>query len=315
MAIDETQNVNDLIVAICQDVDGIGPTTANAVAADFMGNFSEFLDADAVRLEAIANSKKKRYLNDAQIHGVLDGKKPYIGKILIREAWIFHIGRQFLKTVVRNLKSLKLSDIDINPFLAIALELKTSGQVLKFNLYQSVTRSIVTSWGSVVETLLARCGGEKFISKNSGRSGRRPDITKIIAGKQYFLQVKSGPNTMNVDMVNSLNEVIDEYSKSDPDAKMLLGMTYGTKKMISSQIRTNLQNFDESVLIGRELWSFISEQKDYHKRIFEILDTSSAGILTMPFTDMMAEKLEELVLEWKLHYVGMDLQQVLDHYM
>ena len=315
MAIDEAQNVNDLIVSICIEADGIGPTYANAVAADFMGNFSEFLNADAARLQAIANSKGKRYLNDSQINGILNGKKPFLGKDLIREAWIFHIGRQFLKTVVRNLKGLKLDDIDINPFLAIALELKSSEQVLKFNLYQSVTRSIVTSWGSVVETLLARCGGEKFITKNSGRAGRRPDITKTVNGKRYFVQVKSGPNTMNIDMVNSLNEVIYEYSKSEPDVKMLLGMTYGTKKMISGQIRSTLHNFDDSILIGRELWSFISEQKDYHKKIFEILDTSSSGILNMPFTDMMAEKLEELVLEWKMRYVGMDLQQVLDNYM
>jgi hypothetical protein len=284
------------------------------VAVDFSANFKEFLSADKKRLAAIKTSKGKAVLSDEQIKAILLEKTPLKPYTDINEAWVYFIGRDFLINQVAHLEEMNLSSLDINPFLAIALELKTPAEILKFNLYQSVTRSVVTTWGTTVEELLARCGADKFKVKN-GRSGRRPDISKIKSGKEYLIQIKSGPNTMNVDMVQSLNEVIAEFSKSKPNAKVLLGMTYGKRTMVSSQIRAGLKDYDRSSLIGRELWDFIKGQKDYHKKIFAILDKSAKGVLSAPFTELMSKKLAQLVEEWKLKYPKVSLHEVLDNYM
>jgi hypothetical protein len=65
---------------------------------------------------------------------------------------------------METLRSTTLNNLDINPFLMKVLNFKTPEDILEFNLYQTVTRSIVTSWGMAVEGLLFRCGADKFIS-------------------------------------------------------------------------------------------------------------------------------------------------------
>lgn len=309
------ENIDDLITAICCNISGVGPSKGGAVATDFSSNFEEFLEADEQRFAEIKTSSARQILSDEQIKAILKEKEPLIPYTDITEAWMFFIGREFLKGQIDRLNSLQLDSLDINPFLAIALELTTPEEVLKFNLYQSITRSVVTTWGTVVEELLARCGADHFKTNNGGRSGRRPDIRKVKDGKEYLIQVKSGPNTMNVDMVQSLNEVIGEYAKTHPKAKVLLGMTYGRRNMVSTQIKDNLINYEKSSLIGRELWDFITEQKNYHKQIFIVLDASSKGILTTTFTDLMAKKLKQLEKEWKSKYSKKPLHEVLDNYI
>ena len=251
MSSNTEENVNDLITAVCSNVSGIGPTKGRAVAADFSSNFQEFLSADEARFSAIKTSKGTPILSAEQIKQIVVEKKTLAKYPDITDAWMYFIGKEFLKGQVSHLEEMQLSSLDINPFLAIALELKTPEQVLKFNLYQNVTRSVVTTWGSVVEDLLARAGADRFKEKN-GRSGRRPDISKVTDGKEYLIQIKSGPNTMNVDMVQSLNEVIAEFAKSKQDSKVLLGMTYGKRSMVSTQIKAGLMEYDKSSLIGRE---------------------------------------------------------------
>lgn len=314
MSSNTNENINDLIIAICCNVSGVGPAKGGAVAEDFSSDFKEFLLADKLRLDKIKTSKGKHILSEEQIKGIIT-EKEYLKKYTdITEAWMFFIGREFLKTQTQHLNEMHLDSLDINPFLAIALELKTPEQVLKFNLYQSITRSVVTTWGSIVEDLLVRCGADRFKEKN-GRSGRRPDIKKVKKGKEYLIQVKSGPNTMNVDMVESLNEVISEFAKSRPQAKILLGMTYGKRNKVSSQIRNGLSNYDKSSLIGRELWDFIKGENNYHKKIFEVLDSASEGILNTTFTDLISKKLEQLLTEWELKYSRKTLHEVLDNYI
>lgn len=129
------------------------------------------------------------------------------------------------------------------------------------------------------------------------------------------MQVKSGPNTMNVDMVNSLNEVIEEYKTREPDATFLLGMTYGTKGRISAQIRGNLHNFDDSVLIGRELWDFVSEEVNFHKEIFTILDQSSKNITAKTFSDHLKDQLVVLVDEWKAKFGDKTIDEAYENYI
>lgn len=305
----------DLITSIVKLVTGIGHSKACSLAEFFDGSWQTFLDADS---EMISNLKKEngnQMLSDVEIKGIIDLQQEFTDFDDLREAWIYFIGKEFLIVQIRALESVSLSNLDFNPFLMTVLDFKTPQEVLEFNLYQTVTRSIVTSWGTTVENLLVRCGGEKFSEKNSLRSGRRPDLQKVIDGKKFYLQIKSGPNTMNVDMVNSLNEVINEYRIREPEATLLLGMTYGKKNRISSQIRKNLNDFDKSFLIGRELWDFVSEEKDFHREIFTILDKSSECVTSVTFSEHLKNCLTKLVSEWKLQHGDRPLVEVFESYI
>lgn len=315
MALTAEQNVDEFISEICQRIEGIGPVIANAVAADFSSDLREFLQADHARIAAIKRSSGKPYLVSETILRLIEEREVFINFTDVRDAWCFLIGRNFLAGVVERLGKLRLADVDLNPFLAIGLELKTPEQVLTFNLYQTVTRSVVTSWGTAVEELLIRSGAEKLSGSSSGRSGRRPDIKKIKDDVEYHLQVKSGPNSMNVDMVGSLNEVFQDYRSNSPEIKFILGLTYGTKEMVSPQIRGGVSDFDNCSFVGRDLWDFIGGETDYHLRIFGLLDKASEGILEKPITVMMTAKLSELLDEWKQIYGDANMTEIMCKYV
>lgn len=309
------EHAADLIAEICKKVKGVGPTKGYALAEFLDDDWSAFMKADADTVLSCKKASSKSIFTSEQTQELIALKNEFKDLPDVRSAWIYLIGKDFLVAQMEALQSISLTNLDINPFLMKVLNFKTPKDVLEFNLYQTVTRSIVTSWGSAVEVLLYRCGAEKFIEKNKGRAGRRPDIEKEINGKKFYLQVKSGPNTMNVDMVNSLNEVIEEYKTREPDSSFLLGMTYGTKGRISSQIRDNLSNFEESVLIGRELWDFVSEEKNYHKEIFKILDQSSRNITSKTFSEHLDNQLHVLVKEWQNKFGSRTIDQAYENYI
>lgn len=310
------ENVKDLVIEVCRCGNGIGFAKAGAVAEDFEGNLQAFLEADASRFKKIKTSKGSSILSDSQIKQIIDEKSNIPQHVTTAEAWVYFLGRSFLRNQVNGLLEIELDDLDINPFLVKVLDLRTPEQIIEFNLFQSVTRSIVTSWGTLVEEIIIRCGTERFSGKSmSGRAGRRPDIKLKRGNHEYYFQIKSGPNTMNVDMVNSLNEVIDEYRRRLPNARFILGMTYGKRRMISPQIRNNLSNFDHTTMIGRELWDFISAERDYHTKIFSMLDAASEGVLRKPFSSLMGEKTQSLANEWRNKYKGQTIDQVLEYYV
>lgn len=311
----ESNHVADLICEIARKAEGVGASKGYALAEDFSTDYSTFREADLSRLLAIKKTNGESILTENQAEVILHEKNIIPKNYSEREAWIFFIGREFLKDQVARLSEINLDSLDINPLLARALDLKDPKQILEFNLYQTVTRSIVTSWGTTLEKLLLRCGADPFSGSKGLRAGRRPDIQKDKNGVTYFLQIKSGPNTMNVDMVQSLNELITELKKTEPKKRLLLGMTYGRRDRISSQIRDNLRDFDKSTLIGRELWEFISGERNFHRKMFSLLDNSSCGVLIKPFSELLKDKIKELSIEWTNRFGSKKIDDVLENYI
>ncbi len=316
MVVEGDKNSEELIVELVKKANGVGKGKANALAQFLENDWDDFLTADASKLAQLETGKGRQILTGEQIGEILQIKmefQPFQQDV--RSAWIYHIGKEFLESQIKMLQSIQLSNLDINPLLMKVLNFKTSREILAFNLYQTVTRSIVTSWGSAVENLLVRCGAEKFTGQARTRTGRKPDIEKTVNGRNNYIQVKSGPNTMNIDMVNSLNEVIEEYRSNEPDAKFLLGMTYGREERISSQIRGTLNDFENSTLIGRQLWDFVSETNDFYVILFEILDRSSRSITSKSFSEQLEERLDCLVKEWQDRFNGKTIDDALDDYI
>lgn len=314
MVLEGDKHSEELIVELVKKASGVGQGKANALAQFLENDWDDFLQADEIKLARLETAKGRQMLTDEQIGEILQIKaefQPFQQDV--RSAWIYHIGKEFLESQLKMLQSIQLGNLDINPLLMKILNFKTSREVLAFNLYQTVTRSIVTSWGSAVENLLVRCGAEKFTGQTRTRTGRKPDIEKTVGGRKNYIQVKSGPNTMNIDMVNSLNEVIEEYRINEPNTNFLLGMTYGREERISSQIRSTLNDFGNSILIGRQLWDFVSETNDFHMTLFEILDRSSCSITSKSFSEQLEERLNCLVEEWQDRFNGKTIDEALDN--
>lgn len=308
------QDGQELICEMCQGVKGIGSTTAGAISTHFAGKLADFLDASYDDFAEIFKENRRLRLNEIQIGEILKTTQVFAGIQDLRDAWILWIGRKFLNDVVSKIENLSLEDLDVNPFLAIVLELNDPAQIIEFQLNQNVTRSVVTSWGTVVEKLLIRSGAEKLISTAKDRPGRRPDIKKMKGGKEFHLQIKSGPSCMNRDMVGSLSEVIDAYKKSKSKANMRLGITYASRERVSSVIRS-LPDFKDVSFVGRELWDFVSDEKDYHITIFDLLDKASQGILVEPLMELVTKKKRKLLSEWNAQHGKKSVMQVLNDYI
>ncbi len=305
---------HELILAICRKVDGIGEQTARRLAGHF-GRFRALVAADRQQLAALRNeSGSRRLLGEATIEGLLGILRSYDDVVDgdIRIAWAFHIGRVFFEKQLAGVRAMRLQDLDVNPLLARILNLRRPRDIIRFNLYQSVTRSIVTSWGRAVERMLKFSGCE-LGPIDVGTKGNRLDLKKLREDGTHYFQIKSGPNTMNVGMVESLNQAIDAIEA--PGVHLHLGMSYGRPDRISQQILKNLRGGEARTKTGRALWNFIAEEQDYHKAVMDVLGKAALETDQASFDELMKEKIQAFSEEWEASHPGRSADDVLDDYL
>lgn len=299
------EQLRDLIAHISQQVPGVGNTIAGAIASYF-DTLEDFLSATKKDLSNIKSIRGNQILNNTQIltlHSIIQSL-PKNKKI--RDLWVTVLVSDFIDSALNNLAEIHFDNLQLNPLLVRALDMRTADQVLEFFLYQSVSRSIVTSWGMRVQEILIRSGADPIAKNDPGGF----DIKKTINGIINFIQIKSGTNTMNVDMIRYLNQKLEELESRHPAAKGMLGLTYGTRKQVSAQIMRNLDDPEQRLRVGEELWEFISGEKGYFFNVLEILAESSHKKLKISFSDMIDEKYNEIKSDWKKRYSGFDNNSV-----
>lgn len=305
-----------VIHQIVSKIKGIGESTAGHIASDFDSNLEDFLNANISRLSEIKKSNGKQLLSIEQIGDIIQFNQLLPKNNEPRAIEIYLISMEFLESQFTTLEKMNLDSLDINPFIVKALDFTEPRQVIEFNCFQSITRSVVTSWGMTVEKILKASGADDFKETKFGSlPGDKPDITKTIRGIKHYIQVKSGPNTMNISMVNSLNDVIEKIATVEPESKTLLGMTYGRKHRVSSQIKGTLTDYENNSLIGREFWNLIGEKDNYHREILKILDESSKAITTKSYIDLLYGKIDKILEEWNERYAGRSIDEVMEDYV
>jgi len=297
--------LEDLIKHVAKQVNGIGDAAAGAVAVYF-GSLELFLVASQGDLEKIKNIKEHQILSDKQISGLLSLIAVLPKNYGIRGLWVSLLVGDFIKSAEENLKSINLDNLMLNPLLIRALNMKSANHVLDFFLYQSISRSIVTSWGMRVEEILVKSGAEHIPRNEPGGF----DIKKVVGDLVYYIQVKSGTNTMNVDMIRYLNQKLTELETINPNMKGVLGLTYGKRNQVSGQIMGNLADPEERLKVGEELWDFISGEEGYFFKVLDILAETSRNRLKKNFFDQIIEKYDEIRAEWVNRYHGLDEESV-----
>ncbi len=120
------------------------------------------------------------------------------------------IFEDFLRRRLNRVERLDLDDLNINPFLyrllSHELEFQDARSIVKWRMEQFFERGTVTSFGGVLEDIA------RVFSEGTGVEGA--DIMKTKGEMRYYIQVKSGPNTVPKDMAtqsapysNQLNDV------------------------------------------------------------------------------------------------------------
>jgi len=97
----------------------------------------------------------------------------------------------------------------------------------------------------------------------------------------------------------------------------MLGMTYGNESQVSSQIKGNLDSFDDKALIGDDFWSFLTGQEDYFSQLISIITGLSDEYEERhdnDYLELVENKKSELIGEWKRQH-GADGHRPLEDFV
>jgi hypothetical protein len=279
-----------LIKYICEKTEGIGSKTADRIAG-FMEDIPNFFQNSHL-LSNFVSAKGRRFVKDKQIEEIKNLIHEYIqnSEIEIKSIWISVLIKDFVKNSITELKNTSLEKLLINPFLVKAFGFDDHKEVVSFYFYQKITRSVVTSWGFVVEGLLLCSGAEKTDMPGFDMKVERQN-------KTYQLQIKSSPNTMSIEQVRQLNTHIKNI-KDKINNIHILGMTYGTREQINNQIQSTLIDYPKSAMIGKELWDFIANENDYSTKLIDLIDNITIN-LKFNFSEELEIKKLLLIEEWE----------------
>lgn len=283
----------ELIIHLTKQVNGIGEQTASAFSMFFDNKIKLFKNFNK-KYNNFKNSSGNKYLSSLQI----DELNSIINKYdinfsdEIKNIWISILIKDFVDKSIIELNNTKLENLLINPFLVKAFGFVNPFEVITFYFYQKITRSVVTSWGYTIEGLLFCSGAEETDIKGF-------DMKVEKDGLKYHFQIKSSPNTMSVEQVRQLNNHINNI-KDKKNNIPILGMTFGKEEQINNQISKYL-NKETQTKIGRELWDFVSGEKDYYLKLFNLIDKIMLDKETK-FSDELEKKKNELINDWKMNY-------------
>jgi len=202
---------------------------------------------------------------------------------------IEQIFRKFLLNRVKTVRRLKITDLDINPFLIRILSeelgLDNSKSIVTWLVSQRLERGTVTSFGIALQD------AAKVFSEGTGVEGA--DILKTKRGTHHHIQVKSGPNTVPKDLGVRIAQLLRSAQRRNRGSLALYGMCYGSKAQVSSIVRKYVQEEGGVDWIsGKDFWEFISDDPQCIKEIYEI-----AAEVGRRFKDSKGQSLSKVIKE------------------
>lgn len=266
-------------------------------AGDLAAQFSTlkaFKNTDFVNTRIMRGGDKTEIkLTEKEIDRIERAKKHIHPQATVNENWIrFTVNRAIYK-MLEKIKNTKLDDMNMNPFLTKMLRLKEPREMITFNIYQHITRSLVTSMGTALERMVASDSRTRL-----GRGDEWYDVIKEDDDATYWIQVKSGPNNIDKDQMKYFN---DKFNKTEEKKNNFarLGITYGKRELNTISLgfaKKYLDNGDDRILVGRELWEFVSGKSDYHSDVLKWIDSEIEGILHDKSIEIEIHELIERVI-------------------
>ncbi|MBD3213430.1 MAG: hypothetical protein GF311_12555 [Candidatus Lokiarchaeota archaeon] len=276
----------------------LGDVTSTKIASQF-STLDGFLNFDFEKFKEMRSAdgyKLIRGFRDEYIQRIRDKLHIINSELSVNENFIQSIGREFIRQNLQNIQELRLAHLNPNPFLINILNLREIDEMIEFLVFQRVSRSIVTSFGTCVENLLIASGTRKL------KKGF--DILKIIDEVSHYIQVKSGTSDMDKDQIKYWQKKIEEVEAEGHQG--YIGMTYGKddENAISiSLMKSYLPNWEARTLIGKELWEFVSGEVDFHLKVLERIKKAAEEILSLnSIVDEIENTTQHITNEFKEKY-------------
>lgn len=215
---------------------------------------------------------------------------------------IRQIFQRFLQRRAGVIHRLKIDDLHVNPFL-IRIMAKEMGwndarSIVRWLVGQRLERGTVTSFGLTLQE------AAQVFSEGTGVEGA--DILKTKAGVRYYIQVKSGPNTIPKDLGVRIAQLLRSAQRRNRGSTPLFGMCYGSKEQVSSIVRQYVQN-EGGVdwITGREFWEFISDEPDCIEEVYAIAAEVGGTFRNEQghsLSEILEAKIDELTIEFERLY-------------
>lgn len=214
--------------------------------------------------------------------------------------------KDFVRKQILMLSKIRIDEFNANPILCTALNLKTPEEFVRYNAYQSIGRSIVTSMGFLVQNLLLYSNEYIFDGKNYEEGDRTKfDLVIDRLGEvKSFLEIKSGFNDMDAGQVKHYSDEIRKVEEAGN--RGYIGITYGKKydtTVTAGLLRTYVPDWEKKTLVGKELWDFVSENDNYHAILIENIDFVANALLhNVSIVQKIEQRIKELIKDFYRDY-------------
>ena len=201
---------------------------------------------------------------------------------------------------IKNTKKLvKVSKFDVNPFLAVYLSNFLTGNtkpesIAKALLYPRVLgTSITTSFGTNIQKFT----NEVLSSFGSTTSGIDIEFIDQINNNKIYCQLKSGPNTINKDDVETIvghfKKVINLGRTNNlriTHDDMVVGIIYGDNASLNGHYKRITGEYDYPIYIGQNFWYRLTGDENFYSDLIH-------AIGQVAIEADFSEELEDVILE------------------
>ena len=249
------------------------------VYASGFSSLKEFLTISKSKLVGPigVSGKPVLRLKELQIDAIVRLRKTLINpEQSVSENYISAVSRKFAKRQVDMIRAMNLDTLVVNPLLVKALNIHTPLELVSLHVEMAASRSIVTSMGFYLEQLV-------WASSDSIEKAPRDsnwDFKLARGGRNHWLQIKSGTNDMDKDQISHWAKKIEEKISEGDEA--YIGIAYGNKSDATVSLgllKQYLPDWEMRVLVGKELWQFVSGDPKHHTRLCVILRQSALAVL------------------------------------
>ncbi|MBL4851571.1 MAG: restriction endonuclease [Gammaproteobacteria bacterium] len=202
---------------------------------------------------------------------------------------------------IKNTKKLKdASEFDINPFLAVYLanfltgEAKPEGIAKALVYPRALGTSITTSFGTNIQKFT----NEVLSSFGSTTSGIDIEFIDQINKNKIYCQLKSGPNTINKDDVETIaghfKNVIHLGRTNNlriTHDDMVVGIIYGDTASLSGHYKRIASDYHYPIYIGQDFWHRLTGDKDFYTDLIHAIGEVAEEA---DFTEELKEVIKDL---------------------
>lgn len=236
-----------------------------------------------------------RPLTDKEISAIESLKGVINLDYTIEENFIRLLTNEFVKKQLAMLDEMNIDKLNSNPMLCRALNFQTADELVRYNAYAAISRSIVTSMGFLLQNLLLYSSEDAYDGKDfaEGNDTKFDVVIDRLDGVRAYIELKSGPNDLDAAQVKHYAREISAVERTG--YRGFIGIAYGKKDTNSVSfglLESYLPDWFNKTLIGQELWDFVTDNPNYHNILMQKIEETSQLLLG---TDSIVVKIESRI--------------------